>query len=887
MRLPHQAKRRRGSILPVLALLIVALCGFTALSVEIATIAMVKVQCQNAADTSAMAGARALNGGTNSNLTASQSIAQTAASSNFALGANSTTNQIAMVNFKASEFAYTPGTYHYSNTSQTFYPAYTLQSGENYNLVMTKVQRQVKNVFFAVDGGSNNPSATPTIIATAVAAHRPRDVAVVLDFSGSMNNESDLWNCESYLGSLLGSSNNTDPIIPTFGHYSSASAALISTTGFPGGSSNNTQSVYGMDPLVNSYFATSATTAPSVPAFSAASSSYGSQPQGDIPVYVSNTGSGNFATNPNDLFGTNYTTSIANNSAADYFENGSTPYPLGIPSIGTQGSNSSIFAGYNRLYTQKAPTAPSGQNALGVKGFSGYTMGPAYYGKTFFQWPPDPRAGYDWRHLYFIDSTYGTYPSNTTGVTNNTTLWSSGGVWNTPSTSTGGYQTNYKAILNWIKNVGPNPFPSQMIAGGITYYSAIPTDIQSSAYNFSNANSAITDPSQQFWKGYIDYCLGTWQDPYGTTQTPGNPTMSYGPDFAWGTTQITAKPTGTAPNGSKLAYMNYKDNPLRPRHRMWFGPMTMLQYIADTGINPGTARDISTFSAKLGIASVLSDIQINHPNDQIATILYNRPTYANDPAGIGKFSQALYGLNRNYSSMISSLWYPPNYGTTTITPWDSNGTQVVNAYGDFCSNTTTQHGLMLAYNQFSSSNTLSALNTSTASVGGLGRVGAKRLVILETDGMANNNTSTTFTSNGSNSYWNILPGQTINSTGYDQNATLQVVQAICNTSSGSPGTANSAVSNPGYPGFATSSKPVEVQTIAFGIVFEISTSSQTNAVGLLQAISQIGGTTFPSSASDPTNGFKWCIGTLDQRVSLLQQAFANVLNDGNSISLIQ
>ena len=38
-----------------------------------------------------------------------------------------------------------------------------------------------------------------TVQAESQAAHRPRDVAIVLDYSGSMNNESDLWNCESYL----------------------------------------------------------------------------------------------------------------------------------------------------------------------------------------------------------------------------------------------------------------------------------------------------------------------------------------------------------------------------------------------------------------------------------------------------------------------------------------------------------------------------------------------------------------------------------------------------------------------------------------------------------------------------------------------------------------
>ena len=82
--------------------------------------------------------------------------------------------------------------------------------------------------------------------------------------------------------------------------------------------------------------------------------------------------------------------------------------------------------------------------------------------------------------------------------------------------------------------------------------------------------------------------------------------------------------------------MNYNDNPYRPRQRMWFGPMTMLQYISDAGLTPGTARDISAYSAKLGVASVLQNIQINHPNDLVALIPFNRPQYLGE-APIGQF----------------------------------------------------------------------------------------------------------------------------------------------------------------------------------------------------------------------------------------------------------
>lgn len=854
--------------MPVVALLMVCLCGFTALSVEVATIATVKVQCQNAADSAALAGARTLDGGATPKTSLAQSNAQAAASSNSALGLNGS-GKVAVVPFASAETTVTCGTYHYDTSNRAFYPAYTLGTGENYNLVKVATQRAIKNTFFAVDGGVNAPASNQTIVATAVAAHRPRDVAVVLDFSGSMNDESDLWNADTYFGPYYNQSNNSDPVVPAFGHYSGGSASLVSTSTSPGGQCNVTQPIQGMPALVDSYFQTLPTVSPGMAAFSPAPTSYGTQPMGDVPVYVNNAGSGSIAPNANQVFGTSYTTSIPNNSAADFFENGN-------PSAGSQGSSNNPLAGYDRLYSLKSPTAPSGKDQLGVAGFSNFTTGPKYWGKTFFQWPPDPRSTQDWRQLYFTDA-------SNKPVVNNTTLWNaSNGSWNYPYNSSTNYHINYKAILNWIKTVGPNPFPPMLQAGHIVYYSSIPADVPASAYDHSQPNSSITDPSQRFWKEYIDYCLGVWRDPYGNVWPPGNTACSYGPDYNWGNVQVTAKPSGNPPNGSKLAYMNYNDNPPRPRHRMWFGPMTMLQFISDSGLTSGTVRDISTYSAKLGISSVLQDIQINHPNDSISMILYNRPQYSNEPP-IGEFTQALYNLNRNYSAMTNSLWYPPNSGSGTVTPWDTNGSQAPAADNDFIYNTATQHGMMLAYNQLSGSSTLSSAN-----VGGLGRVGAKRLVILETDGMANVNTNAGFSNNGAiNSYYNILPGQNITGGSYDQNALLQVVQAICNTGTGTPGTPNGVVSNPGLPGFAKTNKPVVVHTIAFGIVFEIATSTQSSAVGLLQAISQIGGTTFPSSATDPANGYKWCIGDLNTRVQKLQQAFANVFDDGNSVSLIQ
>jgi hypothetical protein len=152
--------------------------------------------------------------------------------------------------------------------------------------------------------------------------------------------------------------------------------------------------------------------------------------------------------------------------------------------------------------------------------------------------------------------------------------------------------------------------------------------------------------------------------------------------------------------------MHPQDNPMRPRHRFWFGPMTMLQYIADTGINPGTAHDISTYTAKLGIAGALQNMIDNHPNDMVSLALFSRPQYSNDPAGIGTFNNALITLSRNYTGALDSLRFPPNSSSADVRPWDSNGVLTPRAYGDFTSNTATSYGFMLAYNQFSGSTTL-------------------------------------------------------------------------------------------------------------------------------------------------------------------------------------
>ena len=145
------------------------------------------------------------------------------------------------------------GSYHYDVAAQKFTPQIPAVAPDNYNLTQVTVTHVVNLTFARVLGRT-----MATVSATSTAAHRPRDIAIVLDYSGSMNNESDLWNNESYLGSANNSSNNTDPIFPQWGPYNPTFSpnALMQCTSSDSrvGMCNVTQSVAGIPPLVNDFF---------------------------------------------------------------------------------------------------------------------------------------------------------------------------------------------------------------------------------------------------------------------------------------------------------------------------------------------------------------------------------------------------------------------------------------------------------------------------------------------------------------------------------------------------------------------------------------------------------------------------------------------------------
>ncbi len=117
---------------------------------------------------------------------------------------------------------------------------------------------------------------------------------------------------------------------------------------------------------------------------------------------------------------------------------------------------------------------------------------------------------YNWN--YVVDS-LGTTPCDWRvrffGTNDNTKLFNSSGSLNTPGSST--YTINYNEILRWIAQT-PNPFPTQMRAGGIKYYGSIPTAI-------TGAGPATAARTSGSGSSSSTMCSASGRPPRGSTRT--------------------------------------------------------------------------------------------------------------------------------------------------------------------------------------------------------------------------------------------------------------------------------------------------------------------------------------------------------------------------------
>ena len=205
--------RRRGAILPLVALAMIALVSMVALAIDIGAVALARNQCQNAADVAALAAVRQLNGdvSNNNNYSAAGPEAQNVASANSALNTPISRGNVTTV----------IGYYAYDPVAQQFSPNFSGSKPASENWDAVQVSLSANNpTFFAKIFNIN----TFTAGATATAVHRPRNIAIVLDFSGSMRFSSNTAypSSGSYTGSL-----NPDTVIPQFGHWSSAAYTSV------------------------------------------------------------------------------------------------------------------------------------------------------------------------------------------------------------------------------------------------------------------------------------------------------------------------------------------------------------------------------------------------------------------------------------------------------------------------------------------------------------------------------------------------------------------------------------------------------------------------------------------------------------------------------------
>ena len=171
--------------------------------------------------------------------------------------------------------------------------------------------------------------------------------------------------------------------------------------------------------------------------------------------------------------------------------------------------------------------------------------------------------------------------------------------------------------------------------------------------------------------------------------------------------------------------------------------------------------------------------------------------------------------------------------------------------------------------------------------GGLGRKGAARMIIFETDGAPNTHAYAQINSMGANSYFPIRiknPASLADAAnvewpsggGYTTTEVTDVVTQICALDTASP------------PGFSHANKPVLVHCIGYGDIFNPANSSnpaQANALSFLQTVQYIGHT--QPSDTTPLASYKRIYGTWQNRIDNMRQAFTTIMQDGVQVTLIQ
>ena len=169
-------RRRRGTVVPLLALTIVALVGFLALAIDLGMLAIAKTQAQNAADLAALTAARTLNGNCDQQLQPDRGHDQRA--EHLDLQHDPGPGDSIVATDAHLRLATTTTRPRRRSTPITRRPAACRRTA----VAATVTANSLPGAFSTIFGTQFLPSVT----ATAQAVHRPRDIALVMDLSGSM-----------------------------------------------------------------------------------------------------------------------------------------------------------------------------------------------------------------------------------------------------------------------------------------------------------------------------------------------------------------------------------------------------------------------------------------------------------------------------------------------------------------------------------------------------------------------------------------------------------------------------------------------------------------------------------------------------------------------------
>jgi len=978
---------RRGSLLPLLAVSVISLFAFVALAVDLGMLAVSRTQCQNSADASALTGCRTLNnnpGVMNSNLTQAVANAKTTATSNYFLSTNFTSSQIQKIEV---------GQYLYNTSTQTFgvstwtdvttSQSATPSSG-SWTAIRVTMSVSQPTYFMSAFGVTTMPMS-----AVATAVFKPRDVAFVLDMTGSMKFASNF----NYNGVSL----NPDTNVPVAGHYLLVQSNLVATSNQTDSSNeaisrnNYTITTPGGPPIVqNFYYDKTNYTTPATAAYPLSSTSNllnafqnwnppqltagdptnyigatfdytgynafsdptGANPTGPLPApdtFASMTDSAK-ATYVGDRWrradgslnktDTTWATSAASTrGAATAIE--LLGYNISGSNVrgGTSGSTTITTVdkfrdpvwekyGYdldlvkyrswkgNNAPTEAAPyeTAQGGAANVTVAAadqFLGYSMGPTYWGKTFYIWPPDPRfstsanltspnpsrPGFDtsgnpmcdWRRHFFFNSSGSAWTVNSGSSTSDmdNSLFNSGSGM---TLNSGGFTVNYAAVLKWIKS-GPQVLPPNLRAGRVLYYSSIPDDVNTAT------GTAQQKLDKVFWQNYIDYVLGNnWTSGanlYGVADNPGG---TFGLSIYSNNLNPWKGPSNSfTTSGSITPYMAYNDSPLRPRLHFWFGPLSMVNFIGNGYANqfggyvnwdPGTCNEAQCWQLKAGMNSVIGDVQSNHPNDYVGMTMFAYDT--NAPPTI--YQHPRVPIGQNYTALKNALFYPQsllsviNAGDTTTEyrPYDSsfnnlaNPDQIPNANGGTDPNT----GLAIAFNILSPSSQLPAEYGTIK-----GRRGASKLVIFETDGVPNCHSTYTLNQKGYDTYYS-----NFNNGGYDGNGGSGAMTPAINVAKQITTQMASNNTSGTNSGLSLPNAPARIYPIAFGDLFDPvaapNATFRSTALQFLANIAAAGNTATASNGTTiPSNQI--ITGPYATRIQNLKSCLQTIFQSGVAVVLVQ